>query len=893
MRKFFYSLVLIGIAGTLRQAHAANITVIKEPVAIPAGQTREFDFGTVPQAGTTVLLKIRSRINSKSLAGSWMVMKVELNGHEVQAQKSRTAIRLTNKPLISPVTPTKSATWYSPTQGWRALYAPDFNGALKESYYVDDPYTLVLDVTDLTNPVAENRLKITNTASANIKAFSENDAALVIGSLELETKSVASPMMAISNGKTILNRGEPGAGTAAYQGEILPGGGFALNIGKSTFNFSSAFSYPNAGFNHLAAERGNQKNWQVKVDARAGRVVARGADYRIVRTLHFGKTHVEIADAITNLHADAPLGMSVRNEMDISGIKDPQVRLAGDLMQNNYYAPGNPSVHVIVPSGAIGIIAEDNVLRNQAILYTQEPATAGMRTDMFCLAPGETYTLHWAVYPVAGPDYYDFINLVRDDWKANITVPGGVMWLSAPDSILGRSLSAIRTSLQLSGIRYVMITGSWVDHLLDPKTPGTPGTLGFGTAVFEPHFADYRRRIIEATQKLHEASPEIKVLGYYDVQRDSSEDSPQKFNDSWLTDADGKQLSTDWSGKFNRSYSVVPALENSFGKAALTAAKRYMDELGLDGIYWDEMEGTGFNAPQLTYNMRDGHTCILDPQTWTIKREAGLTTLVSLPFRLSIIHEIQDKGGILLGNGSTKTIDELNTGILRMVEIQHNDEIPHQGDLQTPYGFMGSNSSWQDFLRAFSLAKLPIGVIPGVKNTWINRYSNDIMPSLFPFTPIELHAGYLLGKERIIATHSGNYGWHGEKVLSLTRHFDENGKLTEKHFPIACSNEGVKSVVQLNENEAAVLIRLPMTFAPGTKVLLPSWSASLTVNEYDADKISLDINAPHGGVLTIDNIANDKPMQAHLNGKAQPLSVHGNQLKIQIPSGFVGKCELR
>lgn len=26
-------------------------------------------------------------------------------------------------------------------------------------------------------------------------------------------------------------------------------------------------------------------------------------------------------------------------------------------------------------------------------------------------------------------------------------------------------------------------------------------------------------------------------------------------------------------------------------------------------------------------------------------------------------------------------------------------------------------------------------------------------------TPLELHAGYLLGKERIVATHDGNYGW--------------------------------------------------------------------------------------------------------------------------------------
>src|SRR5690606_3256468 len=125
MRVLYYWLVLIGCMTGLRQADAANIELVREPVAIPAGQAKEFDFGTVPQAGTTVLLKIRSRVNSQKLSGSWMLMRLEINGQEIHAYRSRGAVRLVNKPLVSPVLPNRSDPWYLTFQGWRTLYAPD------------------------------------------------------------------------------------------------------------------------------------------------------------------------------------------------------------------------------------------------------------------------------------------------------------------------------------------------------------------------------------------------------------------------------------------------------------------------------------------------------------------------------------------------------------------------------------------------------------------------------------------------------------------------------------------------------------------------------------------------------------------------------------------------
>jgi hypothetical protein len=906
MRKLFAVLFLFVSIATAATSRADEIHVISAPASIPITQSQTFTFGSIAQMGNTVLLKISSRIDSLGLAGSSGFLKIELNGHEVLPAKSRTAMRLVNKPLNSPVIPNVSAPWFETrSNSWRVIYAPDFKAALAQKFYTGNPYEIVLDVTDLINPVAENHLTITNTATSVIQKYTKTDAALVIGSLDIETKNVPSVMMATANNfKPIINRGEPAVAAAEYHGKILPGGGFELNAGKSTFTFNSAFSFPNAGFNILnagAIDKTGQKNWHVNVDTKANRVTAQGDDYRIERSIKFEKTHAEIIDTITNLHKNAPLGMAVRDEISLRGIHNSQIRLAGnpDPAANDYYAPGNPSVHVRLTNSGIGMIAEDDVFRNQALLYTRvdEKNTnpvAGIRTQMLRLAPGETYSLRWAVYPVAGPDYFDFINLVRNDWGSNFTVDGACWWGSSPDQILNLSLENLRETLLKNGIRQVQVTGSWIDHKLDPKDPVAPKILGFGTGVMEPHFADYRRRVRDAVAKIHQAVPGVKVVGYYDVQRDSSENNQRQFADSALVGADGKQLATDWNGLYSLSYNMVPTLQNNFGRSALETAKRYMSDMNLDGIYWDEMEITGYNAPLLSYKVFDGHTCQLDPKTWTIAREVGISALATKQFRLAVINAVKQKDGILFGNGPSGELDELHTQTPHMIEIQHNDDWSYQGNLETPLGFTAGGYDWKNFLRAFNQAMLPITTLPYDSKLQQYGYPHDMMPYVFPFTPIELHAGYLLGQERIITTHSGNYGWSGEKVLSLSHHFDENGKLMDTHFPIKITRQEARTNVDLKDNEAAVLERIPITFAPPSKVLSPAGNATITVNQYDAKSIALNINAPDGGILTIQNgtfiLQNNGQISVNLNGKKTMNTTKDRALTIALPRGFNGTC---
>jgi hypothetical protein len=769
----------VAFIGSTPGAGADELPVISEETVIARGQTSSFEFGNVPQNETTVLLEVTSRLDSESFGGSNFFLRMELNGKEVNAAKSRSANRLKNRAFTSNVAPNLPATWFGSPAGWRVLYAPDFEGARKFDYYEGDPYTLVLDVTDLVNPAAENRLQITNSAAASAETYARRKPNLIIQSLKIVTVPGKSPMMDASGDiKPFINRGERAGGPAKYSGTVSPGGGFTVAVGNRVWHFNSAFSFPNAGFNHLTADEkadaSGQPEWKVQTkNAKAGGVVtASGREYSVQREIKFTPRKIEIADAITN-KTDAPLGLVVRNEMDMTGLETAPARLAGSTnpATSENFAPGNPSVHVTAPNHSIALICEDDVFRNQAKLYVKSgeagsTPVAGLRTEMLRLAPNETYTLRWSVYPVASQDYFDFINLVREDWNANYTTLGAWWWGFHPPSVLKMPLEELRAKLDRQGINYATIGGGWVDGSKDKHR------IGFGTGVMDDYWKEWRQSVREAGDKLREARPGIKVMAYYDSQRDTSEGGHERFKDSWLTDTSGNQLSTEWSGQFSLTYSTVATLENSYGKAMLDVAEKYFNDMKLDGIYWDEMENVAFGAPLLTYNMFDGHTAILDPKNFTIEREAGLTTLLGEGHRLAVIDIVKKHNGVLLGNGPTTTKALLNTHVQRMVESQHNDYWSFEGHLDTPLGYISGYTAWKNYRRLVELASLPVAI--GID------MPHDVQAHLFPFTPIELHSGYLLGKERIVVAHDGNFGWDGDFRYRLWI-YDGEGKKAEEN----------------------------------------------------------------------------------------------------------------
>jgi hypothetical protein len=110
------------------------------------------------------------------------------------------------------------------------------------------------------------------------------------------------------------------------------------------------------------------------------------------------------------------------------------------------------------------------------------------------------------------------------------------------------------------------------------------------------------------------------------------------------------------------------------------------------------------------------------------------------------------------------------------------------------------------------------GVITGLRNGLLYYYYTGEIPAdgpgagdygpvnhMFPFTPVELHSGWLVGQQRIIACVSGTHHWPGEQAPVCHR-FDLKGREVPHRFELTRQGDGWQVKVVLDDwNEVAVL----------------------------------------------------------------------------------------
>jgi hypothetical protein len=216
-----------------------------------------------------------------------------------------------------------------------------------------------------------------------------------------------------------------------------------------------------------------------------------------------------------------------------------------------------------------------------------------------------------------------------------------------------------------------------------------------------------------------------------------------------------------------------------------------------------------------------------------------------------------------------------------MVEIQHNDVWCHEGDLSSPLGYASSRMDFGNWIRALGMAKLLVGTR--------YTYEHEISAYVFPFTPIELHHGYLLGKERIITIHSGSYGWPGTPTVPVVHHFNTDGKRTGQQFPTTVTDNGARTQVELSEGEAVVLERLPLHVQAVSGGTVTMTGASIADSAF-----SVTVSAPAGARIVLGNTG-VFPMGAGSSyrvslgeGVSRPLRPSSGRLAIEIPPGFEG-----
>ena len=522
-------------------------------------------------------------------------------------------------------------------------------------------------------------------------------------------------------------------------------------------------------------------------------------------------SHLEVRETLFNQGA-AIEGIRFTHSLKVNF---KQVWLGGQsyetLFQNlsvnkspiNFSDPWNPTVYAKNETGSVAIVAEDDVFRQQVRLFMDPlKSQAGMRTESFCLDSQAQREFIWSIYTNTVADtYWDFINRLRTDWNVNRDIKGAFLWFH-PQDILNIPIPFLRSELKRQNVQIANMFGGWVDHHA-AATPGKPPFIGFGSATLLNNFSTFRDSIAIAIKKLKFAQPSLKVLLYFDAQRDSTPEAPFTYPDSVVTSENNRVEFTDWMGKYSRTWSLFPTLQNGFGIKLLEVTKAVLS-LGADGVYWDEMESLDYSEVRTTFNRWDGVSCKLDRNLQIVSKMAYLN-LLSEEAKLAYANA----AGAVMANSPPTTRRFQSRPDLHMVEAQHHSDYSAYAHLTTPLAYIGSDDNWPQIIAPIHHGLLPVSVRLG--------YQTEFFKWLYPIYPINIFADLIEGRDKIVATRSGTYGWSSQCLSVRPIFFKADGK--QNFDPSAqVTLDGLCRIhAILKKGEAIILVRTPSDPSPTSK----------------------------------------------------------------------------
>ena len=279
------------------------------------------------------------------------------------------------------------------------------------------------------------------------------------------------------------------------------------------------------------------------------------------------------------------------------------------------------------------------------------------------------------------------------------------------------------------------------------------------------------------------------------------DENVQKYADCRRLNADGTQMV--YSLDHYRMY--VPTLENEFGRAIGRGIDIRLDDLGADAFYWDE-----YNQSRGTYTytpgMWDGCSADIDLKTYKLRRLKGAVHLLSLPFLKHHIQRVIDRvPAFFNGAPYSRSLADLHFQCFTETGSISNC---HRMVLYTPValGDHLTERSQQDAYRVM-LKALDWGCL----YAW---YSNVVIPThktltehMFPATPIELHEGYIICKERIVTNRSGLFGWGDASEFTIYV-YDREGRLSNETESKQVTLDGKNyAEVRIPEGYSAAIVR--------------------------------------------------------------------------------------
>jgi len=724
----------------------------------PRGK-QTFKFTTAkPPAGKEAVLALKARMNTPRVAGYTQALKLTLNGTVLDGK------RLLNKPLELKGKDGRIHRLVA-VDRFTAYYAPDFTSADASQYAIAGVKTgeFELRVTDLLCE-GENHLVIENACSPAVtRSLIAANCCVRFTAPPPPPKPKAGPPKGPIPVCALVKNPQ-----SAYSVKELPDAKLAVEIRGEKFSIESRFSTPAGKW-----ERGSNPFFE------HSRRIERKAEAIVVR------------DTFKNL-TNENLPLMQRHEAALSSPLK-KIWLAGlspaGLMGTSS-APENPTTFGVTGKTGLGLLPLNDEFQVHVSNYAADGAL-GLADNQFVLQPGKSYTAEWAIVPVARPDNFDFINATRRLLDANFTIPycfaflrGGPLTEKWPDEKFTDFIKFKSANLLCDSIMY----------------PTYQGHYSHGMA-FQKVSHDSYKRYAERVRRL---TPDAKSCVYFHCFINAEQDAAKNFPEARVLRSDGSHA--DYG---QACYGIFfPTASNAYGRAVRRNVDIILNDIKADGVYWDELEYSAyayhFGEPW------DGCSADIDPKTMKVRRLKSSVTLISQPWRVGLIKEIMARGPFI-ANGQPHTRTMARLKFPRFVETGSISNCA-RAQLHSPIAL-------GDHLTERSEADAYRNMVSALDYGCVSHWYGDqtVIPSyetitkfMYPITPLELHEGYIIAKERILTNRSGLFGW-GDASKHEVHVFDDTGReVRDFKAPTVERNGATFTELRIAEGWSAAIVREQM-----------------------------------------------------------------------------------
>jgi hypothetical protein len=857
---------LVGLPGRAEDARwpIEAVYTAEQPILIPIGPSPEKAEVKLPaigrQAGKRLCLMFKARLHL-DVPGGWNAnLGITINGQSLGETTAAGASRLINRTEACQTTLGDQPWWSRTAEGPRLLtfFGPAEQLDKRVLAPLEEPYLYVLDISDVANYVETGADERIESAKPNaivlVNHFCRkpSDPETRVRDMAIEGLAVGylpeSLVVEHQKANTVQFAGDKEKARLAGDGFALvvtTTGGIRLEVGKDTYFVASSFSYPGEtiGFNRLTPDdaRG-EKGWTPeirKTDEGTITIEAAGAHWRLARTLRLLGPRCSVEDRLVNT-TDAPVGILVDNQLSIPGFPAPESFYLSGVEGADSLGVGhaeNPTLLVTQASSSLGLLAEDNVYRLQLAISRKANAFS-FATRHFGLDAKAEYTLRWTLYPRAHRDYWAFINEVRRDWDVNFTIQGPFQFELPADGRNHAKLCAVgpwfeyNSGAGLSNEKYL----ETYHKLVAEQRQAHPDVVLM--PLLENNLVSIDTRSLPGGETLP-TSPAGGTRGTYGLELSKEQSAvlaSSPYADSVIRTEDGRiVVDTYYASAPYLNLMLYPRRGNYRQQRLLEQIDFMMDKVGYRGIYIDQFSlawGVLERMDRRTMERWDGHTVDIDVKTGRIARKYTDCALVGADARADLLKHILDKGGQVVCNSHACVSETQKLPAFRFAEME-NDPVDSalsqegkppcfaheaKGHLSSPIilGIRPERLGQQgkdEYARIVTKA-----MITGLRNGCLYYYYGSAIPAegpgagdygpgnhMFPFTPVELHAGWLLGKERLLTCVSGAYTVPGAKPPRCYL-FDRTGREKANDFAVEAVAGGHRVAVKLNDwNEIAVL----------------------------------------------------------------------------------------